>query len=159
MHRSVACQRESTKLADPHFLIHCLSRAHPPQTISCSPNQELAYNHVCFSLFQLVCVPARLLLHLLCSVSACVAGSALFPACTSRFKFPARFPATSFPSSPRFYVTRRPHRHACDYTNRSRRLQTVLKGTAERFCPPCHTELWRHLPTDWAALSSCLECA
>jgi hypothetical protein len=57
----------------------------------------------CFSLFRLVCAPLWLLAPLLCSVSACAAGAALFLACASRF--PACFPATSFLSPPRLFET------------------------------------------------------
>jgi hypothetical protein len=56
-----------------------------------------------FSLFRLVCAPVWLLLPPLSSASACVAGSALFPACASRF--PASFPPPSFVSPLRVFVT------------------------------------------------------
>jgi hypothetical protein len=54
------------------------------------------------SLVRLVCAPVWLLLPPLCSASAWVARSALFPACASRF--PASYPPPSFVSPLRLFV-------------------------------------------------------
>jgi hypothetical protein len=56
-----------------------------------------------FSLFQVVRALVLLLLPPLCFPSACVSGSALFPACASRF--PAFCPPPSFASPLRVFVT------------------------------------------------------